>query len=171
MHVKGGVRIIKTSKLTAENFSTYFAGIHHQQTQKSLPNCDNLLEYPVMNSGGSCYFAPMTEREVVALVDGLKSKRSGDHYGMSAILLKKVVKSIKESLAHIFNCCLVGGLFPDEFKIARTVSVHKKGDIDHLDNYRPTYVCISFLPIISKILERAIANRQNISINSSQQLP
>ena len=39
-----------------------------------------------------------------------------------------------------------------DWKAARVIPLFKKGDVNNMDNYRP----ISFLPIASKLLERAV---------------
>jgi len=47
------------------------------------------------------------------------------------------------------------GEYPQEFKIARVVALHKKGKKDEADNYRP----ISILTQLNKILEKLIHKR------------
>ena len=57
---------------------------------------------------------------------------------------------IYKSLQIIFNQCLETGVFPSEWKQSNIVPIHKKGDKQMLQNYRP----VSLLPICGKILER-----------------
>ena len=47
------------------------------------------------------------------------------------------------------------GIFSDAFKVAKIISIFKKGDSFLLVNYRP----ISLLPKISKIFERVILDQ------------
>ena len=54
----------------------------------------------------------------------------------------------------IFKQSLKKGRFPEIWKKANAVPVHKKEDKNHLKNYCP----ISLLPIFRKILERVIYN-------------
>ena len=49
----------------------------------------------------------------------------------------------------LFNKCFEEGNFPKSFKIASITPLHKEGDNNRPENYRP----ISLLPIISKKLE------------------
>ena len=49
------------------------------------------------------------------------------------------------------------GNFPDALKIAKVIPIHKKGDKQNLNNYRP----ISLLPVMSKVFEKVI----NIQLN------
>ena len=62
--------------------------------------------------------------------------------------------SIYKSLQIIFNQCLETGVFSSEWKQSNIVPIHKKGDKQMLQNYRP----VSLLPICGKILERLMFN-------------
>ena len=59
-----------------------------------------------------------------------------------------------QTLSIIFKDCLSEGKFPHEWEKANVVPVHKKGNKQSLENYRP----ISLLPICSKIFERLMYN-------------
>ena len=48
----------------------------------------------------------------------------------------------------------MSGTIPEEWKLANIVPVHKKGDKEYVENYRP----ISLLCITSKVLERCVLN-------------
>ena len=50
--------------------------------------------------------------------------------------------------------CINSRIFPNIWKKSNVVPVHKKGDKQVVDNYRP----VSLLPIFGKILERLIFN-------------
>ena len=54
----------------------------------------------------------------------------------------------------IFENCLRTILFPDHWKKANVVPIHKKGDKQLIENYRP----VSLLPICGKVFERLIFN-------------
>jgi hypothetical protein len=97
----------------------------------------------------------ITPQEIIKTVSGFKTSNSKDIYGMSVELLKKIINSIADPLALIYNACLSKGVFPEELKIARVVPVYKKGDISLSSSFRP----ISLLPVLGKILE-AIINKQ-----------
>ena len=55
----------------------------------------------------------------------------------------------------IFENILLTGIYPDLWKSANIVPIHKKNDKQIIKNYRP----ISLLPICSKILEKLIFNQ------------
>jgi hypothetical protein len=50
------------------------------------------------------------------------------------------------------NLSLNTGVFPDAWKEAKVVPLHKGGDLCNTNNYRP----ISVLPILSKLIEKAV---------------
>ena len=57
----------------------------------------------------------------------------------------------------IFTNCLMYGLFPQIWKHANVVPVHKKNEKNVKGNYRP----ISLLPIFGQILEKLIYDNQS----------
>ena len=62
--------------------------------------------------------------------------------------------SIYKPLEVIFNQCLETGVFPSEWRKGSIVPIHRKGDKQMLQNYRP----VLLLPICEKILERLLFN-------------
>ena len=50
----------------------------------------------------------------------------------------------------IFNKSFIEDIYPDQFNIAKGKPMHKGGEKDDVDNYRP----ILLLPVMSKILEK-----------------
>ena len=73
---------------------------------------------------------------------------------ISIRMVKICGESISKPLEIIFKSCIEKGQFPNEWKKANVVPVHKKGDKQVLRNYRP----VSLLPICGKIFECLIYN-------------
>ena len=69
-------------------------------------------------------------------------------------MLKLFKKSILKPLKLIFENCLKTRLFPDQWKKANVLPIHKKGDKQLIENYRP----VSLLPICGNAFERLIFN-------------
>ena len=53
-------------------------------------------------------------------------------------------------LTALISTSLQSGIFPDLMKIAKVIPLHKGGEMNIPDNFRP----ISLLPVLSKVLER-----------------
>ena len=73
---------------------------------------------------------------------------------VSCRVLKLARPAIVDSLTYILNLSLSTGTFPSTWKEANVIPLHKGGDLDNTNNYRP----ISILPVVSKIIERAVHN-------------
>ena len=72
-------------------------------------------------------------------------------------ILKISCNTSAEALHNIFNKCLIISNFPDNLKLADITPFFKKKDPLNKENYRP----VSFLPSISKILEKLMQKQIN----------
>ena len=66
--------------------------------------------------------------------------------------LKDRAKILAKPISDIINLSIKLSTFPDKCKIAKLISLFKKGSKTDLKNYRP----ISLLPLLSKLIEKAI---------------
>ena len=67
-------------------------------------------------------------------------------------LLKDCSSFLATPLAHILNLSLNTIIVPSIWKLAKISPTCKSGNSEHVDNYRP----ISVLPVLSKMLEKAV---------------
>ena len=56
--------------------------------------------------------------------------------------------------------------FPDEWKYAKVIPIHKHGKRDCTDNYRP----ISIIPVVTKVFERIIYNQLSLFFSENRLL-
>ena len=82
-------------------------------------------------------FKCITTDYTMKAIEGLESKKSSGHDGISNTLLKVIKASISQSLTIIINQMLTTGIFPDAFKVSKVIPLYKKGDSSLLVNYRP----------------------------------
>ena len=75
-----------------------------------------------------------------------------DH--ISIRMIKICDQLIVKPLSIIYQNCLNTGTFPDIWKKSNIVPVHKKGEKQVVNNYRP----VSLLPVCGKILEILVFN-------------
>ena len=69
-------------------------------------------------------------------------------------MIKICDKTIVKPLSVIYKNCIDSGIFPDLWKKSNIVPVHKKGDKQLLQNYRP----VSLLLILGKIIDQILFN-------------
>ena len=79
----------------------------------------------------------------------ITNSHSCGHDNISSSTLKCIAHEIFECLTFIINQSITTGIFPNNLKIAKVVSLYKKDDQSQIKNYRP----ISVLPVISKIFK------------------
>ena len=82
----------------------------------------------------------------------LKTQKSTGIDEISPIFLKDGASELKGVLTYIINLSIDTENVPDEMKFAKVKPLFKKGSRLDASNYRP----VSILPIVSKILERAV---------------
>ncbi|XP_072016559.1 uncharacterized protein [Amphiura filiformis] len=115
-------------------------------------DCD-LMSNNLGSIGSNVFrFTEITESYVLKELKSISICKSTGMDNIPANLLKVAAAYISNSLTHICNVSLKKGKVPNEWKEARVTPIHKGGDKDDLNNFRP----ISVLPIISKILERSV---------------
>ena len=92
--------------------------------------------------------------DTAKIIQKLDPNKAHGHDVISIRMLKICGNSIYKPFQLIFRSCIENGKFPYEWKKADVVSVHKKGNKQAMENYRPVYL----LPICGKIFERLIYN-------------
>ena len=107
----------------------------------------------------NCKFAlyEVDEEIVSKTIDNLPNKASCGFDNISTIFLKQIAPTILKPLMLMINQVglFYSGIFPERLKLANVIPVFKKGDSKLINSYRP----ISLLPVISKVLEKIIANQ------------
>ena len=93
--------------------------------------------------------------DILKIIRNLDPNKAHGHDMISIRMIKICDTSICRPLKLIFQACLESGKFPNEWKKANVVPVHKKGDKQMLKNYRP----ISLLPTAGKVFERLLYDR------------
>ena len=73
--------------------------------------------------------------DVRIAIASLSNTASTGTDGICARTLKDSATEICDVLDDIFNCLISTGIFPDQWKTAITVPVHKMGDVFDISNY------------------------------------
>ncbi|CAB4019872.1 Hypothetical predicted protein, partial [Paramuricea clavata] len=141
-------KVVSSSVNIAEAFNQHFASVFSGDTEEPRPQLPT-FSCPVLQD------ISLSPCEVAAALRSLDGSKATGPDEIPARLLKETAEQIAPSLTLLYNKSLETGVFPDEWKLANIVPIHKKDNKDHVENYRP----ISLLSIISKILERCVLIR------------
>ena len=97
--------------------------------------------------------APVSPDQVEKIISSLKNSKASGVDMLDTYILKLVKTDIVPAVCHIINLSLETNKFPSKWKIAKVIPLYKgKGCKLDPKNYRP----VAILPILSKILERAM---------------
>lgn len=133
----------------ANAFNNFFT------TMPTSGSADEACKYIHTVSEKSMFLQPVTEQEVISIIQNFKNSSSCDIDGLQVRPVKHVADIIAPILADIFNICLTEAVFPRKMQVAKISVIYKKGDRNDLGNYRP----ISILPIFSKAFEKILYSR------------
>ena len=138
-------------KRIANAFNNYYVNVGKDLADKITPiENTSFTNFLKKKSIPEFSFQNVNEKIILQVINNLKPKTSQGMDNMSNKLLKQIKDEIVKPLTIIINQTLNTGIFPDKLKIAKVLPIHKKGDINLIDNYRP----ISLLPSLSKVFER-----------------
>ena len=106
----------------------------------------------------------ISDEKILEIIRSLNPNKAHGWDDISIRMIKLCDKSLLLPLRKIFENCLKQGIFPEIWKSANVVPVHKKNQKNLKHNYRP----ISLLPIFGKILEKLIFDtlHQHLDANS-----
>ena len=140
-------------KKIADGFCDYFTSVGETFSSRIPRSNVSYSHYLNKSYNKSIFFDPITEEEVSSIIiKQIKPKKSCGHDGISGWLIKKLHTSLSLPLSIAINKSIESGIVPESQKIAKVIPIYKSKDSQQFGNYRP----ISLLPILSKVLEKAI---------------
>ena len=98
---------------------------------------------------------PVDVNTVILTIKGLNETSSVGSDGIPMKFVKDTLYITAFYITCIINTSIVTGVFPATWKHALVIPILKSGDNNDPSNFRP----ISLLPVVSKILEKIIANQ------------
>ena len=130
-----------------ELFASFFSSVYctdkpSQNSIESRTLCHKL-------NSDSLTILAFEKEEVLKKLRSLDVTKGAGPDGIPPYFIRKCAHSLASPLAEIYNTSLISGTFPDLWKAARVVPVHKSGDKTQVTNYRP----ISILSTVAKVFE------------------
>ena len=139
--------------------------LRHQSAIAAAPSCNRRCR---SSSASLLSFTPVSVDDVVSAISRLPDKISAAD-PLPVSLMKQVTDEIAPFLTELFNRSTSAGHFPAAFKEAFITPALKKPGLDatNVQSYRP----ISNLSVVSKFLERIVAQQLNNYLMSENLLP
>jgi hypothetical protein len=154
IHVNG--EIFTNVSTISELFNNFFirtvVSLNATPIYHSALNYVQSLELP-----GIFEFELVSEEEVFSIIKSLKSSWACGWDEVPPSILKSVAGQLCKPLCSLINLCFRTGTYPHLLKYSVVKPIHKKGDREQMENYRP----ISIMCAFSKIFEKAIFLRLN----------
>uniref|UniRef100_A0A1Y1NKD6 Reverse transcriptase domain-containing protein n=1 Tax=Photinus pyralis TaxID=7054 RepID=A0A1Y1NKD6_PHOPY len=129
-----------------------------------------LIQYYTSNafrtSSTQFNFSLVTEVDVLKTFLNLKSNSVGWD-GISLCMWKLCLPYLAPIITHIVNSCLVDGIFPNCWKVAKVIPLAKINDPREFKDIRP----ISILPCLSKVVEKIMASQIRTYLDYENILP
>lgn len=155
----GKTKVKSIEKPVTENeLNSHFVSIAESVLNEAYPGRHQCAVAPVQvdtQSDTGFMFEPVTNEDVYKAFISLKTSKATGVDEIPAKVLKAAAGQLAPSVACLFNESWNSGVFPSYWKIARVSPLHKGGEMNACDNFRP----ISILPCVSKVFE-AFTNKQ-----------
>ena len=153
--ILNNAKSITKSTTIANIFNDFFHYVAPSIQSKIKFSCKSFNEFLPPKNYDSFTINPKSKAEIDAIISTLNSNNSTGLNSIPLKILKLIQNKISQHLAHIFNLSFKIGVFPDSFKIAKVIPIHKNNSklIDF--NYRS----IPILSNLDKILEKLMHSR------------
>lgn len=146
------IRRQNTVDLSPDVLNNFFVTVS-EVISKSINTSDKLdfsdFLKGVSKPQSSFFMSPVIEIDVQEAICKLKASNCLDCYDMSSVILKDCLDLLVSTLTILANKCFEEGIFPDILKKTKIIPLHKKGDYNVPDNFRP----IAIIPVLGKLLE------------------
>jgi hypothetical protein len=107
-----------------------------------------------------------TREEIRKVIEGMNNKKAPGEDGITAEIYKLTFNLFTKSITALYNSCLKNGIFPKRWMTAKIIPIMKP---DAQNSKEVTKYCpISLLNMGGKILEKAMINRINHHIYSTE---
>ena len=155
----------------AEEFNELFIDVGKRTFEKTQNNLNIInfnYENPERTENHENFFRaePVDVNTVILTIKHLKNTNSTGSDGIALRYINDSLPVIINYITTIINTSIVTGTFPSLWKHATVIPIFKNGDRNDINNYRP----ISLLPILSKVLEKIVAQQLTTYLEANKLL-
>ena len=132
-------------------FNDHFVSVGNE-TADNIPATDLSPPVNIPLTQNRFKLKQITTAQIIMIVKKLVNGKAAGIHNIPNKVSKDSIDIIAPMLRDIFNLSIMTNSFPDELKILKVVAVHKAGDKEDPNNYRPIVV----LPTIARVFEKLI---------------
>ncbi len=143
------------SRAIANILNKHFTSIAQKLSQNLPPSIKSPQSFLRDKNPRTMFLDKIEMHEILEEIQGISDKKAMGHDNIPPKVIKWAPHIFAPILLVIFNKCIEKGYYPDAMKIARVVPIHKGGDTNDVNNYRP----ISILTQFNRIFERILSQR------------
>ena len=132
---RNGINIV-SKQSNADEFNNFFVDVGSNLANMITvaDNAASIYDYMGQQCPNSMFINPVSEDEVVSIINSCKPKHSKDCHDINMYVLSKVTDKIVKPLVHIFSLSFCSGIFPSEMKTAKVIPLFKSGNRSHFSN-------------------------------------
>jgi hypothetical protein len=137
--------------LEAEDFRKHFASLFDTQGDNNVNVSDvegDVIEDTLLDS-------EFSEMEVEDVIKGLKRNKSAGIDGVIAEVFMDASDIIAPFITSLFNKIFLSGSYPSTWGDGILIPLHKKGDVDDVNNYRG----VTLISVLAKMYSHLLHNR------------
>ena len=124
-------------KTISDAFNKFFSTIAKDIDNKIIPTNKTQKDYFNVSIVNSFYLTPINHKELESLTKEMNTSKSVGPYNIPTNILKLSCLVLSKPLVKLINFSFSEATFPNLLKFANVISVFKKGDNLHYNNYRP----------------------------------
>lgn len=152
----------KTGPEVANLFASHFSSTYLANS------ADDVTQIPEQFNNRSIAQIKISEKDIYFKINQLDIFKGSGPDGIPPLLIKRCSQSLTYPLFIIFNKSLETGQFPDIWKKARILPLHKKGDSCIITNYRPISILCCFSKLFESLICPIITQHIDIAISDFQ---
>ncbi|CAH2109339.1 unnamed protein product [Euphydryas editha] len=134
-------------------FASYFQSVYSPNTKLGSEVSTSAFLSRFKNTSDSFSNIKIDMDAIITYLKKLDRSKGAGSDDLSPIFLIMCADELAVPLSLIFNLSLSTGIFPEKWKLAKVVPIHKSDAKDIVSNYRP----IAILPALGKVFEGLIA--------------
>ena len=138
----------------ANSINNHFSSVAKKLAKKLKKTSLKPLYFMAKENNSFMHLRSIEEAEILEEIWKICTKKAMGYDGIPPKIIKWAATLFAPILKVIFNKCIELGYYPSAMKIAKVSPIHKDGDKNDLNNYRPISVLTQFNQLFERLLSK-----------------